>query len=210
MANPQGNANGGVSGFQFDRNKFNEAILYIASQCQPRELGAVKLHKVLYYSDMIAYVAYEKPITGSRYRKRQMGPTSDHLLSALRDLALRGDIETHEVNYFGYLKKEYHAKRQPDLTRFSRPEIALMDEVIDFVCRNNTAKTISEFSHSRPWEIAEFGAELPYHGAFNLIATQVSQEAFDWAEKEAKSLEAQRSHNHAVEYRAFRDFRAGL
>ena len=192
---------------QFDRAKLKAVILYTCSVCEPMRLGAVKLHKVLYYTDMLRYAEIGAPVTGATYRKRALGPTCDHLIQTLRDLENEGMIAIGESNYFGYRKKEYIALRKPEADRLSVDELKLLDEVIDFVCRSNTAKTISDYSHNRAWEMAEFGDVLPYHSVFHLFPTQVSQEAMDWASGEVKKIETERSHHEAVGGTPFRDFR---
>jgi hypothetical protein len=177
---------------QFDREKFKTVILYTCYKCEAHQLGAVKLHKVLYYADMLHYAHVGTPMTGSTYRKRAHGPTSDDLLPILRELEKTGAINVRDVDYFGYRKKEYVARDSAEIERLGDIEIELLDEVIDFVCRNNSAKTISEYSHNRAWEMAEFGEVLPYHSAFHIFPTQVSPEVMDWARNEAKQLEAER------------------
>jgi len=192
---------------QFDRAKLKTVVLYVCSKCEPSELGAVKLHKVLYYADMISYIENGIPLTGATYRKRALGPTCDSLLPVLREMTSSGAIRVQDVEYFGYQKKEYLPLTQPDISRLNSNEVEILDEVIDFVCRSNTAKTISEFSHSTPWELVEFGDVLPYHNALHLIPKQVSQEAFDWALEEAVSVEAERSQKDSLDYPVFADFR---
>jgi hypothetical protein len=195
---------------QFDREKFKETVLYIITHCDADHLGAVKLHKCLYFSDMLHFAFYGAPITGSQYRKRPFGPTSDDLLPALNDLSRAGAIDVQDVNYFGYRKKEYVGLRDPDSSRFNEHEQGLLNDVIEFVCRGNTAKTISEFSHNRAWEKAEYGAELPYHTAFYLLPMQVSEEAKEWASKEVECLEAERSEGKTLGRRSFGAFRSRL
>lgn len=192
---------------QFDRAKLRAVILYACAKCEPSQLGAVKLHKVLYYSDMIYYAYVGSPITGATYRKSAFGPTCDQLLSALAELVRERALEVKNVEYFGYFKKEYIAKESPEPNRLNANEEHLLDEVLDFVCRQNTAKTISDFSHNRAWEMAEYGDILPYHSVFHLFPTQVSQEAMEWASGEVAKLEGERSNDKAVGGTAFRDFR---
>lgn len=57
------------------------------------------------------------------------------------------------------------------------------------MCDQNTARTISELSHTKAWELAEYGDELPYTSAFRLLPTQVSEDSFEWA-SEQESLVA--------------------
>jgi hypothetical protein len=192
---------------QFDRAKLKTVILYACSKCDAAQMGAVKLHKVLYFADMLHYAHVGTPITGATYRKRALGPTCDQLLPTLRDLDKEGALATRNVDYFGFRKKEYIPLKKPETNRLNESELSLLNDVIEFVCRNNTAKTISDYSHNRAWDLAEFGEVLPYHSVFHLFPTQVSQEAMEWASGEVKQIEAERSHDKAVGGTAFRDFR---
>lgn len=192
---------------QFDREKLKAVILYTCRTCKPAQLGAVKLHKVLYYLDMLGYAASGTAVTGATYRKRPHGPTCDALLPMLRELVASQDIRMAEVDYFGYRKKQFEALSEPDLARLSSQEIGLLDEIIDFVCRHNSARTISEFSHGRAWEIAGFGDVLPYHGALHLFPDQVSEEAFDWASGEEAAIEDTRSKEDPLDYSLLSDLR---
>jgi hypothetical protein len=193
---------------QFDRAKLKTVILYTCFKCEPSMLGAVKLHKVLYYADMLSYAATGAPITGATYRKRPLGPTCDNLLATLRELANEGAIEIRESDYFGYRKKEYISRREAELQRLSDQELRLLNEVIDFVCANNTAKTISEYSHNRAWDLADFGAILPYSSVLHLFPTQVSTEALEWGTAQADDIEARRSKEDPLDYVDFAAFRS--
>ena len=55
---------------QFDRAKLKTVILYVCSRCEPAQLGAVKLHKVLYFTDMLHYAHAGTAVTGATYRER--------------------------------------------------------------------------------------------------------------------------------------------
>lgn len=191
---------------QFDREKLSELIVYVCSRCEPSQLGAVKLHKALYFSDMISYIKVGQPITGATYVKRPFGPTCDGLTVRLRELESSGAISIDTVDFFGFMKKQYTASREADLSRFSSEEISIIDKVIEFVCENS-AKTISEFSHAAPWEMVEFGDEMPYHGALHLIPTQVSLEAMEWASAEAAQVVDTRARSKVVDFADFATFR---
>ena len=66
---------------QFDGSKFRELVLYIAEQSEgdPR-FGAVKLNKILYYSDFEAFRVLGESITGATYRKLSEGPAPLQML----------------------------------------------------------------------------------------------------------------------------------
>jgi hypothetical protein len=195
---------------QFNRAKFKELILFVCRNCEPPKLGAVKLHKILYLSDMLWFAFEGRAITGSAYIKREFGPTSRHLLSALRELQRESAILVSNDVYFRFRKATYLPNREPDLTLFTEEEIALVRDVIDFVANHNTAKTISEFSHNRAWEMAEFGAEISYHTAFALFPSTVSEEATEWAASVAGEVEAERSQRPAMDHESFADFRSRM
>lgn len=195
---------------QFDRTKLKTVILYTCTKCDAGQLGAVKLHKVLYYSDMMRYVHVGTPLTGATYRKRPHGPTCDQLLPSLRELQRDSAIEIRETDYFGYRKKEYVPRQQPDVDRLSEVEREILDEVIDFVCFNNTAKTISEYSHNLAWDMVEFGDVLPYNSAYLMFPNEVSPEAMEWANQEAAKLEAAGATKREVGGTTFADFRSRL
>src|SRR5438132_10773844 len=116
---------------QFDRAKFKTVILYTCAKCDASQLGAVKLHKVLYFSDMLHYAHVGAPITGATYRKRALGPTCDQLLSTLRDLDRGGALAVRDVDYFGFRKKEYVPLQAAEVERLSESERSLLDEVIE-------------------------------------------------------------------------------
>lgn len=195
---------------QFDRAKFKEAVLLVCSACDPSRLGAVKLHKILYLSDMVQFAFEGRPITGSTYRKRPHGPTSHHLLPVLSELQREGAIRVGVVEYFRYKKATYEPLRSPDLSRFSESEVTLIRDVVDFVANHNTAKTISEFSHNRAWEMAEFGDEIPYHSAFALFPIEIAPQTIEWAVSVSDQVEAQRSQRSAVDYESYSAFRGRM
>jgi hypothetical protein len=195
---------------QFDRAKLKAVILYTCARSDQGQLGAVKLHKVLYYADMLRYAETGTPLTGATYRKLPFGPTCDQLLSSLAELAAEGAIETRETPYFGYIKKEYLVRRSAEINRMNEDELKLLDEVIDFVCINNSARTISEYSHNRAWELAEPGQIIPYSSVIHLFPTQASKEALEWGAAQAGKIEDQRSQKDPVDYVDFAAFRSQI
>ena len=192
---------------QFDREKLKATILYTCQRCEQDQLGAVKLHKVLYFSDMLRFIQSGHPITGSTYRKRPLGPTCDQLLSTLSDLESAGMLEIQNVDYFGYIKKAYIPLVIAPVERLSKSDISLLDAVIEFVCNNNSAKTISEFSHNKAWELAEFGDVLPYTSAFRLLPMQVTPETMEWATKQGAAVEHIKSTTSDLGLKPFGDLR---
>ena len=178
---------------EFNLEKFKAVVTYVIGRCEPARLGAVKLHKVLYYSDMLMYLASGSPITGAPYRRRPFGPTCDPLLTVLDSLSTAGNIRIDVVDYYGFQKKEFTALAKLESNHLSKAETRVLDEIVNFVCDNNTAQTISDFSHDLVWEMVEYGDIIHYHNAIHLVPTLPSAEAKSWAGLELEKIEGSRS-----------------
>ncbi len=165
---------------QFDREKLKEAVWLIASHCPGRELGNVKLHKMLYFSDMLYFLREGRPITGVEYLKQQFGPTARHLTAAIAGLQQDGKLRVEEHEYYGYYKKQYVSLLPYVPERLTADEQALILDVADFV-RGHTAQEISELSHNAAWEAAELGEALPYFTALRLLPDELTDDDRTWA-----------------------------
>jgi len=177
--------------FQLNREKLKEAVWLIASHCPPEELGNVKLHKILYFSDMLFFLHQGQPITGVEYLKQKFGPVARHLTSAVGDLVSEHKLVVSEQEHFGLYKKSYVPTRPHERVHLSDDEILLIKEVADFV-RGKSAKEISELSHNAVWEAAEMGEALPYFTALRLIPTEVTDSDRNWATETAREHAGQR------------------
>jgi Protein of unknown function (DUF4065) len=184
---------------QFDRSKLRAVILNICGLCPREMLGAVKLHKVLYFLDMMSYAQSGLSVTGSTYCKRPFGPTCVQLLPMLRDMSNDGDIEIRDVEFYGRSKKEYIPRAVPIAGTLNGDEIALLEEVVDFVCNQNTAQSISDYSHQLPWEMAEFGEVIPYSTALMLFPADIGPEAFELVRKGAQEIAKARLNENTVD-----------
>lgn len=166
----------------FDRDKLKALVHYVCWKCDnPADLGGTKLNKVLWYADMLAYMTWNRPITGETYIKRQFGPVSRHILPVLEDLEREGQIVRRQTSYYGRLKHEYIPVTTPDLSLFTAAEISLVDTCIDFVCRKHTAASISRRTHDTIWKLAEIGEEIPYYTVWASELGEVTPEDIAWA-----------------------------
>jgi hypothetical protein len=195
---------------QFDREKFKDVVHYIVEHTRPDELGRVKLHKTLYFADMMWFIAKGVALTGAEYRKQPMGPCASHLSWALNALETEGRIEQSREWYFGYEKHRFASLKPAPLDRLDREALVLLGDTIDFVCRNNTAQTISELSHTRAWESIDMGEVMPYHSAINILPNEIDADTVAWAAEEAAKIAAARSRETPLQRRGYREFREGL
>lgn len=165
---------------QFDREKLKDAVWFLASRCEAEELGNVKLHKMLYFADMLAFLNQGRPITGVEYLKQKFGPTARYLTVALRELEADRRLSETETTHYGYAKKTYLALRPYVRTRLTADDEAILQDVADFV-RGKSAKEISDLSHNAAWEAAAMGEVIPYFTALKLVPDEVTEADRDWA-----------------------------
>jgi hypothetical protein len=181
-------------GIFFDREKFLAAIHHIIAACsdRPEVLGKTKLHKCLYYSDMLHYFVTGAPITGADYMKAPYGPTARYLDWGINQLKAQGLINVKVEDYFGLGKYTYMSEAPVRTNLLSGNEKALLSEIVAFVCEHS-AKEISEFSHSRPWQDVRMGDRIPYASAYQLVpGTTPTAADLEWAGDQEEILQRYR------------------
>lgn len=161
---------------QPDEDKLRELVIHIARQSEGDIFfGAVKLTKLLFFADFLAYRAYGRPITGSEYQKLEHGPTPLQLKPLLSQMEERKLIAVRPTELGGYTQQRTLALREPDLGRFSAKEIALVDDLIRRFW-NKSASEMSDLSHRfTGWRLAKRGETIPYSVA--LIGTREPTES---------------------------------
>jgi len=169
------------SPMEFNYEKFKALVHYICHMADLDKLGATKLNKILWYSDINFYINYGMPITGEVYKKEQWGPVPRDILRALDDLKKEGKLFVREKSFHGEIKKEYITLTEPDIGGFSTAEISLVAEVMHIICHHYTARSISKKSHDIIWELAEIGEEIPYHAIYGAPLGEIKQEYIEWA-----------------------------
>lgn len=172
---------------QFNRQKLKSAIHHICTSVDPADLGKVKLHKILYFADMLHYLENGRPLTGVEYQKQQFGPVAKHLTWALDDLAREDKVVTRRILHFGVPTFRFEVVSPPLVGALSPHETALLDEVAAFVCARS-ARAISELSHNAAWDAVEIGDTIPYYSAFLLVPCEITDDDVAWGESEARRL----------------------
>lgn len=172
----------------FDREKFKDAVHYIV-QCvndrySPDALGNTKLHKILYYADMSAYLEHFAPMTGEHYLRQKCGPTARHLTETLGELAKEGRISVAYSNFFGFQKSDYTSRVRLRSNRLAATEMAALDHMIGFVCAK-TASEISEFSYDEVWKWVPMGQRIPYFAVLAWPPSELTEEEVRQFELEA-------------------------
>ena len=185
--------------FKLDSEKFRELIVYVAAQsANDPTFGAIKLNKVLYYSDFAAYRQLGQPITGATYGKFFEGPAPLELPDVRRELIDSGDATSEERPYFAgsVVRLVIRTGREPNRELFRPGELEIVDQVVDFF-EGKTEREVADFSHKEPgWAVARDREDIPYETAW-MSSGPISREAEEWGIRFAEGLE--------VDYKTGRD-----
>jgi hypothetical protein len=156
---------------------------YVIARSQPDKLGAIKLNKVLWYADLIAYRRTGKTITGSEtYIKRQFGPVPDGIVPTIAKLEREQKILVRNVETPVGPRREFLWLKKPDVQSFSAEEIDVLTEVIEWICNDESAKSISEKTHDALWEETEIGGYMSVM-AGAIVPAEITPEAIAWAKQ---------------------------
>lgn len=156
---------------EFDRQKFEELIVYISKRLPPEAaLGRVKLAKLLMLCDFTAYVRTGRPITGATYEKWEHGHLPREFFRIEKDLTADGSLNQEVVDYFGKQLTHTTAARDPHMAGFSEDELGIIEGVLRLY-GFESASYLSFLSHAEPgWQLADEHEVIPYATA--LIGTE--------------------------------------
>ena len=177
--------------FEFDRERFKRLVHYVIWRAGDRDgFGAVKLNKVLWFSDARAYMLRGRPITGATYIREKWGPVPQAMMPVRDELVRDGAIRVWNDRMYDYPATRFHALRPPASPKaiFDAEELKTVEYWIETIDKEHTASSISDESHDYAWEIAEMGEELPYHAIFATRMRQPDDEELKWAQGRAKEL----------------------
>lgn len=154
---------------------------YVIARCDPAKLGATKLNKVLWFADVIYYRRHGSTITDSdNYVKQQFGPVQRNMLDVLSELKREGKIvERTGATPVGF-RREYVWLKEPDLTSLKADQIDVLNEVMDWICGSESARSISDRSYDGLWDETEIGASMPVR-AGAVVPAEITFEAIEWA-----------------------------
>ena len=146
-----------------DQKKLRELILYIAEVSEgDAPFGAVKLNKLLFYSDFLAYLYLDKPITGCLYQALPTGPAPNNISEILSNMVKAKDLAIREQEHYKRVQNRPLALRSPRLEKFTAEEIAFVDQLVKQYWGMN-ATEMREKSHDFvDWHTLDIGETIPY------------------------------------------------
>lgn len=145
--------------------RMRELVLYIIGKNSgAASFGMLKLNKILFFSDFLFFAVRGEPITGARYKKGEFGPVPADIDALLKQMESDGDLAQKKFTFGRTKRRVFTAKRQANLSNFTREQIAEVDSAIKKVSWMKSGE-VSDMSHTRLWEIARMGELIPYEAA---------------------------------------------
>jgi len=167
---------------RFDPDKFTRLVQYVCYSCgDPRDLGKVKLNKILWFADMLTFERTGEPLTGESYVKLQFGPVPRHIRDTIQRLTETGALTVREPE-LQFEPVLFFAGEKPSLEGFTADEVSLVDSIIKAVCTNHTATSISRLTHDAIYDLAEMGEEIPYEAFLASQLGDITEGDLKWAE----------------------------
>ncbi len=161
--------------------KFKALVHFVVHECQdnPSKLGAIRLNKALWYTDVAAYRATGASVTNEAYVKRKMGPVPSHILATIEELKAENRLHVREPQD-QFDSRKYISLASPDAGTLSEDEKNLARAVLSAVL-GQTANAISEMTHDIIWDAAEDGEEIPLYATLASYLGAITDEVKDWA-----------------------------
>ena len=169
----------------FNREKFKRLVHYVIWRAGKRDwFGAVKLNKVLWFSDTEAFAHTGESITGAAYTRQQFGPVPKAIMPIRSELEREGKIK---ITRQGKLDR-FTPLEKPDTRSFTTTETAIVEYWIEHIATYETAGTISAKSHDYAWQIASMGEPLPMTASLAVRLRAPNDPEMDWAKETAAKL----------------------
>lgn len=153
----------------FRPDKFRELVLYHADramQADESKYDPVKLQKLLWLTDMVAYGTLGEPVTGATYIRKPLGPVASEFLPAAAQLEKRKRLAFQKVVRGGKTIERAVALRPADIGAFTPQEIQIADRARDLLAEIDSS-AVSEWTHSlRGWKNSLLDEEIPYESIF--------------------------------------------
>jgi uncharacterized phage-associated protein len=144
--------------------KLYELVVLLADRSKSDPLfGAIKLNKLLFFCDFLAYLQLGKPITGQEYFALTNGPALRRKAVMWNRMEKSKAIGIRKAKTVFENEREITlALREPDVTVFSSQELDLVYRVL-YTFKDMDGRDLSELSHHFPgWALAREKETIPY------------------------------------------------
>jgi hypothetical protein len=164
-----------------DLAKLAAAAHYVIARTEPSQLGATKLNKILWYSDIEYYRRTGHSITSVKtYVRLPRGPVPHRIDDALKLLQREGKILERKAKVYDYDRREFIWAKQPDVSIFTADQIDVINIFIDLI-KTMTAEQISNITHEDAmWVELGNGEPMPVN-AGSVIPRSPTEANLAWA-----------------------------
>jgi uncharacterized phage-associated protein len=145
-------------------NRLEELVVLLASRSKDDpKFGAIKLNKLLFYSDFIAYRLLGQPITGQEYFALENGPALRHKARFWNRMEKSKSIAVRrEPTFFDTPREVTLALREPNVSIFTPQQLDVVYRVLT-LCRDMDGSDLSQLTHQFPgWKLAREKETIPY------------------------------------------------
>lgn len=151
------------------KDKYKQAILFVLnSKANNGLLGKVKLFKLLYYIDFDHYQAFNTPITGDTYYKRQYGPVGVNAEDLLQEMQAEELIAIKRRSVGNYEQYVFKALADPNPPEYwGKSEFEVLNHVVDTWTNHRTGEIVTATHGEVPWRAVDISEEIPYSLAYH-------------------------------------------
>jgi hypothetical protein len=169
---------------KLNKDKLRALIHYVVHRIdRPADLGAVKLHKILWFSEMMVMYREGRLLCGETFLRMPRGPWGSHVDKVLANLEKNKLIAERPGTKGPYQQRQFFSTAEPSLELFSASEISVVDQMIDHICYNHSASSISEVTHDKVWHSTPMNGVMPIDCIFDGLVQPASEEDLEWAKK---------------------------
>lgn len=163
-------------------DKFKALVHYLVHACRdnPARLGALRLNKALWFTDVIAFQEDGVSVTGAKYVKRARGPVPAAILPVIDELCEEGKLLVQRPRR-RYEATLYYSLEDPDVSLLSERARERGRFVLDSLL-GLSANEISEDTHDEIWAAAAEGEEIPLYATLAAGRGEVTEEVRVWAQ----------------------------
>ena len=166
--------------------KLEDLVHYIISLDTEGKLGAIKLNKILWYSDIRYYIRHKRTISGvDSYIKQERGPVLQGLPPILSSLEQKGKIQIDYKYHLTVHRQTLYKSLQDCTIKLKQDEREALRYVFSEICNNHTAASISESTHNIIWDVAKIGEKMPVYTILASIPGIITDKDTEWALKYA-------------------------
>lgn len=178
-------------------DKFRELILHVCQRSEgDSNFGLTKLNKLLWFTDLAAFLSRGTSITGKQYIKLPYGPVPADYESTIKEMQSDHQLAERVENRYGYPQRRLFALVEPNLDAFTADEIALVDGFIHRYWNRNGSE-MSHMSHEfLGWQLAEIGEPIPFEVGFVVERPFLAAEEMAYAHTLTGLPEYVRCHGH--------------